>query len=490
MTQGAQTSGAAPTRRSGVSAALPLIALAALPVLLVREGARPITDPDAQWHVLLGKAVLSGVSLATDVDPLSTLTTVPWVFHQWLPEVAAAFADERVGWWGVGWLAHVGRLCLLLALWWVCRAEAERLAAVLALAAALLGTSMSLGPRPQLVGLCFLVVTIGAWRATSRDGRPRWWLVPLTWIWACSHGTWVLGLVIGLVQVTAIGIDRRRASALAGQGWRNGLAGASTVTLMLVPAFGALVVLLTPVGPRLLTAQQHIAQVSDLVTEWQRPTLAQVPTMLTWAVAGLVAVAMTFGWKRQSWSAVDLATWAMACVCLMAYQRTVAVAAILLAPLLAARLGGWLRRPRPPASRADRWVPAFAAVASAAILAALLPQVASQPGGVPAGLTSALSELPPGTVVVNDERLGGWLLATQPKLTPTVDTRFEAYGRTSMQDHLRLVTASTGWGDRLAATGATAVLLPTQTPLVTVLVGDPGWSSLGQDAGFTLLQRR
>lgn len=123
------------------------------------------------------------------------------------------------------------------------------------------------------------------------------------------------------------------------------------------------------------------------------------------------------------------------------------------------------------------------------------PRRPSAPGGQPTRRCSCGAHVgplgtSPGTVVVNDERLGGWLLATQPKLTPTVDTRFEAYGRTSMQDHLRLVTASTGWGDRLAATGATAVLLPTQTPLVTVLAGDPGWSSLGQDAGFTLLQRR
>ena len=81
MTLGADLQTGVQERQPRMLQWLPLAALVALPLLLIREGARPITDPDAAWHVLLGKAVLSGVSLGTDVDPLTTRTSVPWVFH-------------------------------------------------------------------------------------------------------------------------------------------------------------------------------------------------------------------------------------------------------------------------------------------------------------------------------------------------------------------------------------------------------------------------
>lgn len=493
MTLGADLQTGVQERQPRMLQWLPLAALVALPLLLIREGARPITDPDAAWHVLLGKAVLSGVSLGTDVDPLTTRTSVPWVFHQWLPEVAAAIADERLGWWGVGWLAHLGRLFVMLALWWVCRREASRLAAVVALAIAIVGTSMSLGPRPQLIGLALLAVSIGAWRSSAQDGRPRWWLVPLTWVWACCHGTWVLGLAVGVVSVVAIGIDRWRAQS-AGAGptsaapWREGWR--SIRRLGLVPVLSGLAVLVTPVGPRLLTAQQHIAAVSDLVTEWQRPSLADTPVALTWAAAAVVILSMTFGRDRRSLSAVDLATSGMALVSLLAYQRTVAVAAVLLAPLLAARFNAWLGRARPATDGADRWLLPITAVVSALVMGVLLPRVAAQPGGVPTNLVPALSALPAGTVVLDDERLGGWLLATQPSLTPTVDSRFEAYGRAYLQQQLDLVVGAPGWRERLAATGASAVVLPTQAPLIDLLSADPSWRHVGQDVGYTLFVRR
>ena len=120
----------------------------------------------------------------------------------------------------------------------------------------------------------------------------------------------------------------------------------------------------------------------------------------------------------------------------------------------------------------------------------LLPRVAAQPGGVPTNLVPALSALPAGTVVLDDERLGGWLLATQPSLTPTVDSRFEAYGRAYLQQQLDLVVGAPGWRERLAATGASAVVLPTQAPLIDLLSADPSWRHVGQDVGYTLFVRR
>ena len=62
----------------------------------------------------------------------------------------------------------------------------------------------------QLAALLLLAGSVYGWRATARDGRTRWWLVLVSWVWACSHGTWVVGLAVGgLAVAEAIGGVRR-----------------------------------------------------------------------------------------------------------------------------------------------------------------------------------------------------------------------------------------------------------------------------------------
>ena len=53
--------------------------------------------------------------------------------------------------------------------------------------------------RVQLVSFVLFAVTLHACIGMVRDRRPRWWLVPVFWLWACCHGLWIFGLLIGLV---------------------------------------------------------------------------------------------------------------------------------------------------------------------------------------------------------------------------------------------------------------------------------------------------
>ena len=47
--------------------------------------------------------------------------------------------------------------------------------------------------RPQLVSFVLLPVVLAAWLQTERDLKPRWWLVPLMWVWSLCHGFWFIG---------------------------------------------------------------------------------------------------------------------------------------------------------------------------------------------------------------------------------------------------------------------------------------------------------
>ena len=83
----------------------------------------------------------------------------------------------------------------------LCRGKAGFSPPLLATVAGWVGAGGSLSPRPQVFGFILLAVSLAAWLRTERDGRIRWWLLPLTWLWACVHGTWLYA--VGLTGCSA-----------------------------------------------------------------------------------------------------------------------------------------------------------------------------------------------------------------------------------------------------------------------------------------------
>ena len=65
-----------------------------------------------------------------------------------------------------------------------------------------------LSMRPQVISYLLVAVARRPGCAPRDDGRARWWLVPLTWVWAMCHGMWPVGIVIGLVAVVGLALDR------------------------------------------------------------------------------------------------------------------------------------------------------------------------------------------------------------------------------------------------------------------------------------------
>ena len=182
----------------------------------------------------------------------------------------------------------------------------------------------SLSQRPQAVSFVFVMITVMAWWRTTSDLRARWWLVPLTWVWACLHGFWLFGPVLGAAMVVGLLLDRRldRRSLLS----LSGVVGASVL------AAG-----LTPVGPRLLTLpfQVHSAP-AGLVQEWQPSNTHNPITVMALVVISGIALI----WLRRRvappwWQVGQLA---LALVLSLVYARLLSVAACLLVPLLASSL--------------------------------------------------------------------------------------------------------------------------------------------------------
>ena len=163
--------------------------------LALVKGLSPFFEPDVWWHLRVGDLVRSTGELRF-VDPSAAFADRPYVATQWLPEVVASAGHATFGMGFVLWLRALAIVALVVIVYVACRRYAGRLPAAVVAGLVLVGAGGGLNPRPQLVSFVFFAITIHAWCGMATDRRPRWWLVPVFWLWANSHGLWTFGLMV------------------------------------------------------------------------------------------------------------------------------------------------------------------------------------------------------------------------------------------------------------------------------------------------------
>jgi len=457
-------------RGSLIVSALAVFVVSAATVL----GVRPIGDPSPWLHLRIGQYLLAGGRFGYP-DPWAPFAAKPYVLTEWLPAIVGYLTYNKFGAPGIAWLRCAGILTLLTALTWTTRRAAGAIAAITAAFVALLGAYDGLTERPQMLSLIFLAITLGAWWRTTEDLRPRWWLVPVTWVWACSHGLWLVGLGVGAVVACGLACDNR----MGRRQLRN---------LLLVPLASLAAAGLTPVGPKLLLAPFTVgSNARDFVGEWQPSTIHQPVTVVTLLMIGFVLIAWARSARSPHWWQVGLLVTSL--VCALAMVRTVAVAAVIAAPLLAQELQNLLpmRATRPSRLAQLSWVglTAVALVVAAPMAGAL----AQNPNGVPVHLAAQLRQIPSGTRVVATGDVTGWLLWSAPDLKPVEDLRIEVYDPSYVRRYIEAMAAGPAWRGFIQETGATVALLDEDSPLATALRERAGWHAVGSDAGYLLLRR-
>jgi hypothetical protein len=307
--------------------------------------------------------------------------------------------------------------------------------------------------------------------STAADRRPRWWLIAVGWIWACCHGTWVVGILLGLAVVVGMLLDKR-------------VTPAQSARLAMIPVLSLVAAALTPVGPRLFWSFETVRKVSPYIEEWRRPNLFE-PSSLALLVL-MAIVALTWAVRR------DLASWSSLAICAcgigwgLMYGRGVALGAIILAPVAAQAVDRTLRRARPHVGR-EPTVVAAAVVASLAISALAAATGPVAPTGVPSRMAPVLGSLAPGSVVFNDDLLGGWLMWSFPELRHTADTRVELYGQEGAVDYLKAMRGGSGAVEVLNKRHPDAVLINKESGLTAELEQGSGWKVAVADHGYVLL---
>ena len=436
-------------------------------------GVRAVSDPSPWLHLKIGEFLLGGGRFGLP-DPWAPFATRAYLPTEWLPAILGQETYQAFGLPGLAWLRCAGILGLLSALMWSARRSADATTAALVALVAVLGAYEGLTERPQLVGLVLLAVAVGAWWRSGLDLKPRWWLVPMTWLWACCHGLWIVGVGVGLVCVVGLLLDRRPTRAEAAR-------------LLAIPILSVAAAGLTPLGPRLILSPLTIGQnANQFVSEWQHTSARDPFAIVTLAMFALVILSwVRLGRRAPGWQILLLLTGIAAT---LAATRTIAVGAVIAAPLLAHEIQLYRDRPVVTPMRRSHW--AWGALIVVALVAAapLAAARAQDPVAVPQRLTSQLSTIPSGTVVLAAGDISGWLFWADPGVKPVLDPRIEIYPAAHIRAFVSAMAAGPGWRQFVNREGARYALVITGSAIATALVERAGWSQIGNDAGYVLLK--
>jgi hypothetical protein len=436
-------------------------------------GVRPVSDPSPWLHLKVGAFLLHGGRFGAP-DPWAPFATRSYLPTEWLPAIVGQEIYQGFGLPGIAWLRCAGILGLLSALVWSARRSAQGATSVLVAMMALLGAYSGLTERPQLAGLALLAVVVGAWWRTALDLRPRWWLVPGTYLFACVHGLWVVGIVVGLVCIGGLLLDRS-------------LSRSGATRLLAIPVLSLAAAALTPLGPRLLLSPFSVGRnAGEFVGEWQSTSARDPFAMITLAMLALVVLAWVRRRRRAPWWQIGLLLMAVAAT--LATMRTIAVGAVIAAPLLANEIQ--LYRDRPVAASRRRSRCAWAALILVALVAAapLSAARAQEPVSVPLQLAPELAAIPAGAVVLAQGDISGWLFWAHPDLTPVLDPRIEIYPATHIRAYVSAMAAAPHWDTFVRQSGATYALVLTGSPIATALKDRLSWPTVGEAAGYVLLR--
>jgi hypothetical protein len=443
--------------------------LAGILVTLVVNTARPLTNTDTYFHLRFGHEFLSGWSLRHP-GSVSTFATQDWVPTQWLSEIAMARTEDWFGLAGVAWLSGLLQVLLLLSVYAATRLRAEPLVAMPVTALALFAMQDGLSMRPQVVSYLLAAVVVAAWLRTLDDRRIRWWLVPLVWLWAMLHGMWPVALMIGAVATIGLALDRVP---------RGVVARAGAVTLASAAAAA-----LTPVGPSLYGAVLQVGSRTTYFAEWQPPD------WVSWGSGGfavLLAATLAGLWRRGDNPWTETLLIALAGVFAAYSVRTVALGAAMLAPLAAAALQSFAGR-RQPIGRRERWAVLTASGLALAALGVAVPSTSADPMPEPAWAGPALHRLPPGTKVLDDWGLGGFLMWRYPQLDLVMHGYGDTFTTAELDRNDGFVSLAPGWQRELRATGARIAVLRPWSLLGQALIAEEGWTVVHRSDSLELLR--
>jgi hypothetical protein len=459
----APSDGTSPIIRVGSYAALLLLVM-----LVVVTSSSSLTNADTFFHLRIGQEFSTGRWSLTHPGHFNQFGSKDWLPTQWLGEIWLYRFDQWFGLGGVAWLAGAWQLALMTTVLLICRRQAAPVVAITVTALTLLTSHASLSPRPQVLSYILIGVVVHAWLRTEEDGRARWWLVPLTWVWAMLHGMWLLGVVTSFVAAFGLALaDTRDLRAR----WRH----------FGVPVGMALAAAVTPVGPGLYAAVALVGQRSDLFSEW-KPADYTTPFNAILAIMLIATIGLAVRAKESSWVRLGLillsAAWALYSA------RTVPIAAVTLAPLLSYYLTSHVS-PHGRMTRTEK-VTLTTAVCVALVTLSFTARDAGQIHE-PSWVRPQLNALPAHTPVLADMAISGYLVWAYPNVSPPITGYGDMYTNAELDRFNKMLNLSAGWDDDLRRLGIRWALIDPKSPMAYALTRGEHWRTVATSKDVVLL---
>jgi hypothetical protein len=433
-------------------------------------GLDPLGDNSFFTHLATGRLIIDGTF--PSADPYSfTAAGSPWVVQSWLPSVLYASLESIAGADAIRLLIGMVTAALAAIVWALTRPASTVLPRVLITVLVLLIGLFAWSPRPALIGLLLLGVALLA--AEGRLGPV--WLLPVFWVWANSHGSYPLGLVLLALLAAGARLDGGRPTL--------------ELRCLAWAALGAVLGVVGPLGLSALTFPFDVlshTESLEAITEWQPPSFDRF-----WHQVFIVQVAVAIVALVRRPSYRD----ALPLVCFTALAllalRNVAVASIVLVPGMARGLVDI------GSSRAEeRGRSAVAALVVVALLAMVvvvdrLDEESFDLRGDPVAAVAWLDErdlvAERGVRVATRDTTGNFLeLLYGADAQVFIDDRADMYPTEVFGDYVALLDGDDSWSAILDDHEIDLVLWPRDKPLAGLLAADAGWHLVYQDEDWVI----
>jgi hypothetical protein len=458
----------------------------ALVFVLSRKG---ISDPDIWWHLHNADYLVQHHSLPRADMYSFTVPGHPWINHEWLAELPYYVGWRVLGLSGIHAVMFAILTLIFLGVLYLCYRETGHYkAAIVAGCWAVLLGSVSFGPRTILFGYADLVVLlIVLQRFRQRGQAPLWLIPPLFCLWANTHGSWFIGMVI-FSAVIGAGLFKGEWGLVAAEAWTP----PQRSRLLLTWSASLVALFVNPFSARLVFYPLDLAFRQKLniehVAEWVSVNFHDLRGKIVLVLLMVLLVSALL--RARRWTLAELGLVLFALYSGLTYIRFLFLLAIVIAPVLVKTFDFV------PRYRREMDTPVVNFFVIVLLIAAVVhywPREAQLQALVseqyPAEAVSYLQAHPPSGPVLNFYLWGGYLSWRDPSVKVFLDSRVDIFEYAGvLKDYLDLLALKDP-APLLDKYKIRYVLFPRGEPLTYVLQDDAKWKVLYSDKLSVLLER-
>jgi hypothetical protein len=293
-----------------------------------------LNDPDIWWHMRNAQFLVKQHHFPRQDMYSFTAAGQPWINTEWLSEIPFYLAYRALGISGLKSLTFILPSIMILLLLYLCfQASGNFKASIAVCAFSSFLAKVSYGPRTILFGYVLLVLLLIILQRFRRRGSGPLWLLPLLFcVWANTHGSWAIGLILFfLIGIAGLigGVWGRIESTrwTPSQMRQLALTGAASVAALFI----------NPFGWRLVYYPFDLAFKQKLniahVAEWIPVNFQDVRGKFVFAlIVGLLVAALL---RRNRWNLAEILMLLFALHTAVTHTRFLVLLGIVAAPLAA-----------------------------------------------------------------------------------------------------------------------------------------------------------